>query len=195
MQLMLGLEEAERGTFYWNGKKTKQKHLVSNIGVVMQSPGDYFFLPTVLEELVMGRSSRTPDDVRRVMHAVGLSNLSLMANPRALSGGQTRRLALASQMMREPLPALFMLDEPLVGVDWTGREELVALLGRLKKEFAMVIVSHEPAELLPHADRVVQVARGRMHEVSREVIDRALRLTAERRKAEEAEETDLSELK
>lgn len=192
---MLGLEEAERGTFYWNGKKTKQKHLVSNIGVVMQSPGDYFFLPTVLEELVMGRSSRTPDDVRRVMHAVGLSNLSLMANPRALSGGQTRRLALASQMMREPLPALFMLDEPLVGVDWTGREELVALLGRLKKEFAMVIVSHEPAELLPHADRVVQVARGRMHEVPREVIDHALRLTAERRKAEEAEETDLSELK
>lgn len=184
MQLMLGLEEAERGSFYWKGQKIKQRKLIDNIGVVMQSPGDYFFLPTVLEELVMARSSRTPDDVRRVMHAVGLSNLSLLANPRNLSGGQTRRLALASQMMREPLPELFMLDEPLVGVDWTGREELIALLGTLKTQFAMVIVSHEPAELLPHADRVVQMARGRAHEVPREVIDKALRVRAERKEAE-----------
>ncbi len=173
---MLGLKEAERGKLFWKGKEAKRKHLIQKIGVVMQSPGDYFFLPTVLEELVMNRPSRTPDDVRHIMHATGLSNVSLLANPRSLSGGQTRRLALASQMMREPLPELFVLDEPLVGVDWTGRDELIELLGSLKSKFAMVIISHEPAELLPFADRVVQVARGRMHEVKREVIDKALRI-------------------
>eukprot|EP00171_Calliarthron_tuberculosum_P017447 IDg17447t1 len=184
MQLMAGLKTAESGKIFWKGSEQKRRGaLVKNVGVVMQSPGDYFLLPTILQELVQFRPSRTPDDVRRVMKWVGLPNVSLLTNPRKLSGGQTRRLALASQLMREPVPELFVLDEPLVGVDWAGREELVDVLGQLKSQFAVVVVSHEPAELLHFADRVLQVARGRMHEVERSIIDNAIRIQQDRRSA------------
>lgn len=180
VHLMVGFKEAESGKFYWKGEEKAQNNLITEIGVVLQSPGDYFYLPTVLQELVFQRPSRTPDDVRRVLFSVGLSNLSLLADPRSLSGGQTRRLALASQLMRDPLPELFLLDEPLVGVDWAGREELIDVLGKLKSQFAVVVVSHEPAEWLPYADRVVQIAGGLTHEVDRSVIDKALRIQRER---------------
>lgn len=181
---MAGLKAPESGKIYWKGEEEKKRgKLVKNIGVVMQSPGDYLIMPTILQELVQSRPTRTPDDVRRVMHWVGLPNVSLLSDPSKLSGGQTRRLALASQLMREPVPELFVLDEPLVGVDWAGREELVEVLGQLKSQFSVVVVSHEPAELLHYADRVLQVARGRMREVDRSIIDNAIRIQKERQSA------------
>lgn len=182
---MIGLKKVEprNGQLFWQGRLTKPSQMMEHVGVVMQNPGQYFLTPTVLDELVMGRNTKTPDDVRRVLYAVGLTDVSLMASPRSLSGGQIRRLALASQLMREPLPLLFVLDEPLAGVDWTARRELVQLLGSLKSQFAVVIVSHEPGDLLEYADRVVQVGRGGMFDIDKRVIQRAIKVRA-RRKAE-----------
>ncbi|KAI0560538.1 P-loop containing nucleoside triphosphate hydrolase [Gracilaria domingensis] len=161
----------------------KPRKLLDNIGLVLQDPASYLFLPTVLDELIMGRPEKTPDDVRRVMAAVGLQNVSLLSNPRALSGGQVRRLALADQLMRDPTPALFALDEPLAGVDWTGRRQLADLLGSLKRKFAIVIISHEPGELLKYADRVIEVGRGGAYEIDRKIVKKAVRVRAERKKA------------
>ncbi len=186
LQLMNGLLEPESGKSYWKEDVLKKpSHMVRNVGVVMQNPGKYFFTATVLDELTLGRPQVRPDDVRRVMADVGLRDISLRQQPHRLSGGQKRRLALASQMIRKPMPELFTLDEPLVGVDWIGRDEIIRLLGELKSKFAMVVVSHEPYELLHLADRVVQVAYGRIYETPRHVIDKALQLlkgnTAEKR--------------
>lgn len=179
---MTGLVRVERGNgeLYWCGKLTPPGRMLDHIGAVMQSPGQYFLCPTVLEELTLGREGKTPDDVRRVLAAVGLLDVSLMAPPTSLSGGQIRRLALAAQLMREPLPTLFVLDEPLAGVDWTARRDIVKLLGSLKSQFAIVIVSHEPGELLPYADRVVEVSRGGMHDIHQDIIRRAVRVRADR---------------
>lgn len=182
---MIGLKQVERGKgqLIWKGEVTKPSKMMNNIGVVMQNPGQYFLTPTVLDELVMGRDTKTPDDVRRVLSAVGLMDVSLMVNPRSLSGGQVRRLAVASQLMREPLPLLFVLDEPLAGVDWTARRDLIKLLGSLKSQFAVIIVSHEPGDLLEYADRVVEVSRGGMYDIDKGIIEKAIEVRA-RRKAQ-----------
>lgn len=147
--------------------------MIKKIGAMMQNPANFFYTQTVLDELTMGRDC-TPDDVRRVLTATGLTNISLLSDPKSLSGGQIRRLALASQLMREPVPPLFVLDEPLAGVDWTGRRELIRFLGSLKSQFAIVLVSHEPAELLKYADRVVQVRQGAMYDIDPKIIKRAV---------------------
>lgn len=187
LQLMNGLLEPDKGCTYWKEEKLKKPiHMIQNVGVVMQSPAKYFFTRTVLQELIVGRADITPDDVRRVMKDVGLFNISLRRHPHNLSGGEMRRLALASQMIRKPTPQLFTLDEPLVGVDWFGRNDIIQLLGELKPKFAMVIVSHEPSHLLHLADRVVQVAHGKIYETPRTVIDKALQILDDNAKEREA---------
>lgn len=184
LKLISGLNEPDSGELYWKNEQVKPKEMVRKVGVMMQMPGNYFFMRTILQELVMGRRTRTPDDVRKVMAQVGLFDISLTRNPRSLSGGETRRLALASQIMREPTPEVITLDEPLVGVDWDGREDIIKLLGDLKRQFALIIVSHEPKELLVHCDRLIQIANGEAHEVKREVIDKAVLLLKKREQAE-----------
>lgn len=179
---MMGLTKVGRGkgTIYWHGEKVRPSRLLGNIGVVLQDPLNYFICPTVLDELVLGRPTKTPNDVRRVLSAMGLNEISLMAHPKSLSGGQARRLALACQLMREPLPSLFVLDEPLAGVDWTARKDLAELFGTLKAQFAIIIVSHEPGDLLDHADRVVEVREGGMQEIDPNIVKRAILVRKQR---------------
>ncbi len=77
-----------------------------------------------------------------------------------LSGGQQRRVALARLLVSES--PLLVLDEPLAGLDDAAREELVAVLLRLRAErpFGLVIVSHDLVELTPVVDRVIALRHG-----------------------------------
>jgi energy-coupling factor transport system ATP-binding protein len=180
LSIMIGFTKPNSGRILWKGEKIKIGKLKSNIGMVMQRPSDFFLGETVLEELVLGRDEATPEDVRAVLTSVGLHDISLLTDPRKLSGGQMKRLAVASQLMRRPVPELFLMDEPMAGVDQSARREMANLLSKLRKQFAVVIVSHEPGELLDHVDRVVQLAQGRLREVDRSVIESARRIRGAR---------------
>jgi ABC-type multidrug transport system ATPase subunit len=70
------------------------------------------------------------------LEAVGMTDIALDTPVRALSGGYKRRLALAIQLVRDPY--VLCLDEPLAGLDWKARAEVVTLLGELRKERAVV---------------------------------------------------------
>lgn len=182
----MGFKTAQSGEFFMNGLKVKQKRLRGALAMVMQRPADYFYGRSVLEQLTMGTDLATPDDVRAVLFAVGLHDISLLKNPRQLSGGQQKRLAVAGQLMRRrlsvPPPELMLLDEPLAGVDAAGRAGMARLVGTLKDEFSLLIVSHEPNELLEYADRVVQLAHGRLFEVDQTVLQRARDMNRARRR-------------
>eukprot|EP00244_Chara_vulgaris_P008106 TRINITY_DN3076_c0_g3_i1.p1 TRINITY_DN3076_c0_g3~~TRINITY_DN3076_c0_g3_i1.p1 ORF type:complete len:131 (+),score=20.70 TRINITY_DN3076_c0_g3_i1:36-395(+) len=96
--------------------------------------------------------------------AVGITGISLDTSPRSLSDGYKRRLALAIQLVR--LPDVLLLDEPLAGLDWKARGDLVRLLGQLKKDRTIIVVSHDLRELAPLVDRAWQMEMGgRMKEV------------------------------
>lgn len=161
----------------------KSKHIRRRCGVVLQDPRQYFLFKTVLEELILGQPYKPPEYVRNILCELGLSDISLRAHPQSLSGGQTRRLAVACQFMKDPLPSLFILDEPLAGVDWTARRDIVRFLGSLKAKFAVLLISHEPSDLLQYADRVVEVSRGGIHNIDPTIVQCAIR-TRERLRAE-----------
>lgn len=182
---MLGLERVKKAQFFWNGEPVRPKQILRRCGVVLQNPSQYFLTRRVLDELTLGHNDRQPEDVRRILIQIGLSDISLMAHPKSLSGGQIRRLAVADQLLKSPPPQLLILDEPLSGVDWTARGDLVHFLGSLKRQFAILLVTHEPGDLLPYADRVVEVSNQKINTIDPNIINRAIgtraRLKAERR--------------
>jgi zinc transport system ATP-binding protein len=77
----------------------------------------------------------------------------------ALSGGELQRVLLGLALT--PVPNLLVLDEPMSGVDHSGREQFYDLLSRLRREYdlAVLLVSHDLATLARFADRLVFLDR------------------------------------
>lgn len=197
----MGFADSQAGKILWRGEDLRKKKRIrrEHMAIVMQRPSDFFLGRTVLEELTLCYDGCTPDDIRSVLASVGLNDISLLKQPSQLSGGQQKRLAIAAQLMRtNPRirafpPELFLLDEPMAGVDAAGRRDLARLLHSLTKSFAVFIISHEPNELLGYADRVIQLTRGQLIEVDQDVLAQARRINAERSQKEEPKSTPATE--
>jgi multiple sugar transport system ATP-binding protein len=82
-----------------------------------------------------------------------------------LSGGQMQRVAIGRAIVRRP--RLFLMDEPLTNLDAKLREALRVELVLLRRELRapMVYVTHDQAEALSMADRVVVIEHGRVLQV------------------------------
>jgi zinc transport system ATP-binding protein len=76
-----------------------------------------------------------------------------------LSGGELQRVLLGLALT--PVPNILVLDEPMSGVDHSGREKFYDLLSKLRREFdfAVLLVSHDLATLARFADRMVFLDR------------------------------------
>jgi lipooligosaccharide transport system ATP-binding protein len=112
----------------------------------------------------VGRSERR-DAIER---ALEIANLRERRKARVdeLSGGMRRRLLIARALVHQP--RLVLLDEPTVGLDPQVRQELWALIDRLRSEGASILMSThyiEEAERL--ADTVVVVSKGQAVAVGR----------------------------
>lgn len=141
--------------------------LSHTVGLVFQQPERQLFNMTVAEEIAFGLEGRAlpPQQIgQRVAHtlaSVGLSGLEQRA-PWQLSGGQQKRLAIASMLAMQP--PILVLDEPMAGLDPAGRREIAALLAELKRATgATVIVMEKDAEFVARwAERVVVIAQGQI---------------------------------
>lgn len=82
--------------------------------------------------------------------------------PSVLSGGQRQRVALARALVGQP--QILALDEPLGALDALTRIEMQQLLERIweKQKFTAVLVTHDVAEAVALADRVVVIDHGRI---------------------------------
>ena len=99
--------------------------------------------------------------VRRAAEQLGITPL-LERDSRRLSGGEMQRVAIGRAIVREP--ALFLMDEPLSNLDAKLREALRVELAALVRALGvpMVYVTHDQAEALSMADRIVVLAGGRV---------------------------------
>ncbi|MER3589871.1 MAG: lytic murein transglycosylase, partial [Mastigocladus sp. ERB_26_1] len=76
---------------------------------------------------------------------------------------QQRRLALAVQLIRQP--HLLLLDEPTAGLDWSMRRQLVNLLAKLKKDWTLLVVTHDAGDMLAVADRCWSIKHGELEAI------------------------------
>lgn len=163
LEILAGLAEKTNGGIYWREQELTPLHLQQLAGLVFQFPERHFCGSTILEELRLGHPELGSQHVRNALQEVGLAHLPLETSPYNLSGGQQRRLALAVQLIRQP--QVLLLDEPTAGLDWSMRRQLANLLAKLKAHWSLLVVTHDPGELLGVADRCWTIAQGELKSV------------------------------
>lgn len=164
LEILAGLAEQTSGEMFWRDQELTFLQMQQLSGLVFQFPERHFCGSTILEELRLGHPELSSDRIHEALNEVGLDHLSLQAAPHSLSGGQQRRLALAVQLIRQP--SILLLDEPTAGLDWSMRRQIVKLLGRLKKHWSLLVVSHDAGDMLEVADRCWTLNHGELNEVS-----------------------------
>ncbi|MGH2418319.1 MAG: ABC transporter ATP-binding protein, partial [Candidatus Limnocylindria bacterium] len=139
--------------------------LVRCIGTVFQDPEHQFLSSSVLEELLLGprRAGIADAEAGRrateLLERLRLSHLAA-ANPFTLSGGEKRRLSVATALATAP--SLLVLDEPTFGQDRRTWSELVHLLAGLRDEGrGIAFVTHDRAFAHALADRTLQLGGAR----------------------------------
>ncbi|CAN1838930.1 ABC transporter I family member 11, chloroplastic [Linum perenne] len=174
LQLLAGLNKPTSGTiciqrYGDDGSSIRDPELLSpeRVGIVFQFPERYFVADTILDEVTFGwpRQKSTLQvreqlvlNLQRAINWVGLNGISLDKDPQSLSGGYKRRLALAVQLVQ--VPDLLILDEPLAGLDWKARADVVKLLKQLKKELTVLVVSHDLKEFTSVVDHSWRMQMG-----------------------------------
>ncbi|MBP3042488.1 energy-coupling factor ABC transporter ATP-binding protein [Arthrobacter jiangjiafuii] len=150
------------GTAPWRWKSTD---LVTRIGTVFQEPEHQFLAPTVHDELAFGprrTGHRSETDIAGLVQALAerLRLTALLdANPFTLSGGEKRRLSVATMIATEP--DILLLDEPTFGQDANTWAELVGLLRSLLAEGkAVVSVTHDAEFLAALGGNLLRVEHG-----------------------------------
>ena len=137
------------------------KQLLGRMSMVFQEPEYQFLASTVAGELAIGpRAAGMSEEeiaplVEEHLVALGLTTLA-RANPMTLSGGEKRRLSVATALISAP--ELLILDEPTFGQDrgtWLG---LVRLLrAALARGVTLVSITHDPAFVAAMGQRVVDL--------------------------------------
>ncbi|MCA1903356.1 MAG: lytic murein transglycosylase [Cyanobacteria bacterium M5B4] len=158
LEILAGFAQWQAGEIFWDREPLLPENLGQICGLVFQFPERHFCGSTILEELRLGHPRLALEEIQGSLLAVGLEQVDLDTPPQLLSGGQQRRLALAVQLIRRP--SVLLLDEPTAGLDWSMRRQIILLLERLKQEWMLLVVSHEPEEMIPIADRVWQIKGG-----------------------------------
>lgn len=150
------------------GKNTNLKSIRQKVGMVFQYPENQIFSETIYDELAFGlRNYGYPEDeikerIEDAMKKMGISHLPLNKSPLSLSGGEMRRIAIASILAMQP--KVFVLDEPLANLDPQGRRELLEEIDALNRKEALtvIIISHDLSEIARYADRVVVLNEGKI---------------------------------
>ncbi|TDB72940.1 ABC transporter ATP-binding protein, partial [Micromonospora sp. KC721] len=137
--------------------------LTRRVGSVFQDPEHQFVTGTVFDELALGpRRTGQPEPAVRATVDSLLGRLRLIdlagANPYTLSGGEARRLSVATALATAP--RLLVCDEPTFGQDRRTWRELVDLFADLRDDgHGVVTVTHDADFVSALADRTVTLAR------------------------------------
>jgi len=91
---------------------------------------------------------------------VGLDYLSLNRSARTLSGGESQRIRLATQIGSRLVNVLYILDEPSIGLHQRDNRKLISSLKQLRDSGNSVIVVEHDREMIMSADHIIDVGPG-----------------------------------
>jgi len=162
LRLIAGLETPDAGTIAFGDRERAAR---DHIRVMFQEPR---LLPWARVksnvEVGLGAARKSSDARLRAERALSEVGLRDRADewPAVLSGGQRQRVALARALVSHPRVLAF--DEPLGALDALTRISMQGLLGRVwsDQNFTAILVTHDVAEAVALADRVLVIDEGRI---------------------------------
>ena len=146
--------------------KTSVAALARTVGFVFQNPDHQLFSETVEEEIAFAlKNFGYPPDIieKRIEWAVNLLGLGQYrkTSPFMLSGGERKRVALASVLAWDP--KVLILDEPTIGQDHQQKENLLEFIKQLQSQGkTIVIVTHDVEFVAECNPRVMLMREGRI---------------------------------
>lgn len=169
-RVLTGLSFPEKGEYFFDGTKITKDYLKDNansklfhkkIGFLFQSPDVMLFNPRVYDEVAFGprQMGISDQDVEeRVSDCLKVFGLEEFADkaPYHLSGGQKKKVALASVISLNP--DVLILDEPFAGLDKKTQEWLTRFLTELKTAGKTILIAtHSSEQLSGITDEIVQI--------------------------------------
>lgn len=164
LRLLAGLLEPQRGSLEVDGLSPRAREARGRVSLVFQNPEAQFFAETLRADVAFGpRNLGAADPLAAAdaaLRAVGLDpGIFGERSPFTLSGGEARRGAVAGALaMGSPY---LLLDEPTAGLDAHSRGAVLSAIAAERARAGIVVVTHDPEELLPLADRVYALDGGR----------------------------------
>ena len=168
-----GLIEPSKGKMFvlgediWSKENRKKIRRVRfAVGLCFQYPEYQIFEDTVFSEIAYGPKQMGLDEEevkKRVYESMDYLEISReleTASPFDLSGGQKRRVAIASIIAMRP--EVLILDEPCAGLDPRGRDNILSLIKNYQKleNNTVIFVSHSMEDVAKIADRVLVMNKG-----------------------------------
>lgn len=161
-----GLLMPSQGEVVMGGIKLTRRTLPlvrQSVGLVFQDSDNQLFMPTVEEDVAFGPSNMRlePEEIRRrvteALDAVGALDLR-GASPFRLSGGQKKRVAIATVLSMEP--SVLVMDEPTSNLDPRARRQIIDLIHRFSH--TTLITTHDMEMVLDLCDRTIVMKQGRI---------------------------------
>jgi energy-coupling factor transport system ATP-binding protein len=162
-----GLLKPSTGQVFVDGVDTKKVSVATlsrNVGFVFQNPDNQLFSETVEEEIAFAlRNFNFSEEIieKRITWALNLLGLTeyRKTSPFLLSGGERKRVALASVLAWDP--AMLILDEPTIGQDYEQKEKLRQFIMQMKtQKKTVIIVTHDVEFVAECNPRVLLMREG-----------------------------------
>lgn len=190
IQHLNALVKGNEGGVYFNGEdinadKSRLKFIRQKIGLVFQYPEHQIFESTIYDEVAFGpkncglAGNELDSRIKDALDFVGMDESFYKKSPFDLSGGQKRRVAIASVLAMKP--EILILDEPMAGLDPYGRDEILGNIKKMHDELGItiILVSHSMEDIANIADKIIVMNKGQaaMYDTVDNVFNRAEELT------------------
>lgn len=166
---MNGLLRPQQGRVIVDGIDAKSlsiAELSRTVGLVWQNPDHQLFLDSVKKEIEFGlknlgfTTEEAEEKCVKTLQDLGLEGLA-ERSPFALSGGERKRVALATVLATEP--QVLALDEPTIGQDAHQKERLARMLIDLNERGrTVIVVTHDVEFVIENFPRTIAMAEGRI---------------------------------
>ena len=169
LNLLGGLDKYDSGEIIIKGVSSKsfsQKHFDSYRNTYV---GFIFQEYNILEEFTVGANialalelqnrKATDETINKILNDVDLAGYG-NRKPNELSGGQKQRVAIARALVKNP--KIIMADEPTGALDSNTGKQVFDTLKKLSKEKLVIVVSHDRDFASRYADRIIELADGRV---------------------------------
>jgi energy-coupling factor transport system ATP-binding protein len=174
LQLLNGLLEPSDGQVLIDGinihkEKGKLKEIRKRVGLTFQYPENQLFEESIYKEIAFGpknlgtRDGQLDEKVKKALEMVDMDYYFYKdRSPFSLSGGEMRRVAIASILAIDP--EVIILDEPTASLDPQSRYSLLKLIKNLhhKHRKTIILVSHNMEVIAELAQRILVMEKGRV---------------------------------